>query len=84
MSKNFSGKFYLFYRIYYTEILSTKMSVRLFGVDSFLVFLFPGLQLPELLPAQQGLKLCKRLSREVGLYASRITSSTTRIETYQH
>ena len=34
MSKNFSGKFYLFYRIYYTEILSTKMSVRLFGVDS--------------------------------------------------
>ena len=30
----FRGEFYLFYRIYYTEILSTKMSVRLFGVDS--------------------------------------------------
>jgi len=34
MSKNFSGKFYLFYRIYDTEILSTKLSFRLFGVDS--------------------------------------------------
>lgn len=37
MSKNFSGKFYLFYRIYDTEILSTKMSVRLFGVDSSII-----------------------------------------------
>ena len=36
MSKNFSGKFYLFYRIYDTEILSTKLPVRLFGVDSLL------------------------------------------------
>jgi len=34
--KELLGEFHLLYKIYYTEILSTKCSLRLFGVDSIL------------------------------------------------
>ncbi|MDD2287930.1 MAG: hypothetical protein PHY55_03760, partial [Bacteroidales bacterium] len=34
ISKNFLGEFHLLYKIYCTKELSTKLSRRLFGVDS--------------------------------------------------
>lgn len=39
ISKNFLGEFHLLYKIYCTKELSTKLSRRLFGVDSFIEYL---------------------------------------------
>ncbi len=37
ISKNFLGEFHLLYKIYCTKELSTKLSRRLFGVDSYTI-----------------------------------------------
>ena len=38
ISKNFLGEFHLLYKIYCTKELSTKLSRRLFGVDSSIAY----------------------------------------------
>jgi hypothetical protein len=47
ISKNFLGEFHLLYKIYCTKELSTKLSRRLFGVDSRLKNAEIGYTLPR-------------------------------------
>jgi CRISPR-associated protein Cas1 len=56
ISKNFLGEFHLLYKIYCTKELSTKLSRRLFGVDSSIEELIPKIASTTLIEELMGIE----------------------------